>query len=178
MRAVAATDDPDLAHNDDNGGIKIVGYNAHEDEDMEAEQPWVTPQYFTTMQVPLQAGRLFMDDDDAGKASVSIVNASFAQHYFGSPQAALGHVINFGSNETPDNSTIVGVVGDTKHSGSSRSGEAHRVPVAVPVDTAELHHLHRAHLAAVRSRRKYHPHRHAADGLQAGAGPDCVPWTR
>jgi putative ABC transport system permease protein len=117
VRAVAATDDPDLAHNDDNGNIKIIGYNAREEEDMQAEQPWVTPQYFTTMQVPLQAGRLFMDDDDLGKASVSIVNASFAQHYFGSPQAALGHVINFGSNEAPDNSTIVGVVGDTKHSG-------------------------------------------------------------
>ena len=104
------------------------------------------------MQVPLQAGRLFMDEDDVGKASVSIVNASFAQHYFGSPQAALGHVINFGSNEQPDNSTIVGVVGDTKHSGSARSRPPYRVPVAVPGDTAELHYLRRAHLAASRSR--------------------------
>ena len=117
VKTVAATDDADLAHNDDSGNIKIVGYNAHEDEDMDTEQPWVTSQYFTTMQVPLQAGRLFTDDDDLGKASVSIVNASFAQHYFGSPQAALGHVINFGSTETPENSTIVGVVGDTKHQG-------------------------------------------------------------
>ena len=171
VRAVAATDDPDLAHNDDNGNIKIVGYNAHEDEDMQAEQPWVTPQYFTTMQVPLQAGRLFMDDDDLGKASVSIVNASFAQHYFGSPQAALGHVINFGSNEAPDNSTIVGVVGDTKHSGSARSGQAHRVPVAVSVAAAELHYLCRANLAASLRRRKHHPHCHAAVGLQAGTRP-------
>jgi predicted permease len=117
IRAVAATDDPDLSHNDDSGSVKIVGYNAHEDEDMQAEQPWVTPQYFTTMQVPLQAGRLFTDEDDVGKASVTIVNASFAQHYFGSPQASLGHVINFGTTEEPINSTIVGVVGDTKHQG-------------------------------------------------------------
>jgi len=117
VRAVAATDDPDLSHNDDTGNIKILGYNAREDEDMQVEQPWVTPQYFTTMQVPLQAGRVFTDEDDAGKAGVAIVNASFAQHFFGSPQAALGHVINAGSNEEPINSTIVGVVGDTKHQG-------------------------------------------------------------
>jgi putative ABC transport system permease protein len=117
VRAVAATDDPDLSHNDASGNVKIAGYSAREHEDMQAEQPWVTPQYFTTMEVPLQAGRLFTDEDDVGKASVTIVNASFAQHYFGSPQAALGHVINFGSTEEPMNSSIVGVVGDTKHQG-------------------------------------------------------------
>ena len=43
---------------------------------------------------------------------------AFAQHYFGSPQAAIGHVINFGPARTPSTtSTIVGVVGDTKHQG-------------------------------------------------------------
>jgi putative ABC transport system permease protein len=117
VRAVAATDDPDLSGNDDNGNIRIVGYNAREDEDMQAEQPWVTPQYFATMQVPILAGRAFTEQDAPGSENVAIVNASFAQHYFGSPQAALGHVVNFGSVQEPVNTTIVGVVGDTKHSG-------------------------------------------------------------
>jgi predicted permease len=114
---VAATDDPDLSGQDDNGNIRIVGYNASEDEDMRAEQPWVTPQYFATMQVPLLAGRVFTDDDTGGKDNVTIVNASFALHYFGTPQAALGRVVNFGSANEPRNTTIVGVVGDTKHQG-------------------------------------------------------------
>jgi predicted permease len=117
VRAVAATDDPDLAGEDESGNIRIVGYNAKEDEDMQVEQPWVTSQYFSTMQVPLLAGRLFSDDDIVGKDNVAIVNASFAQHYFGNPQAALGHVVNFGSVQEPANTTIVGVVGDTKHTG-------------------------------------------------------------
>jgi predicted permease len=117
VRNVAATDDPDLSGEDDNGGIRIVGYNATENEDMQAEQPWVTPQYFTTMQVPLLAGRVFTDDDIAGKDKVAIVNASFATHYFGTPQAALGRFVNFGSVSEPQNTTIVGVVGDTKHHG-------------------------------------------------------------
>ena len=117
VRNVAATDDPDLSGEDDNGGVRIVGYNATENEDMQAEQPWVTPQYFTTMQVPLLAGRVFTDDDIAGKDKVAIVNASFATHYFGTPQAALGRFVNFGSVSEPQNTTIVGVVGDTKHHG-------------------------------------------------------------
>jgi putative ABC transport system permease protein len=117
VRAVAATDDPDLSGSDDNGSIRIVGYNAKEDENMQAEQPWVTPEYFATMQVPLLAGRSFSDHDVPGTDNVVIVNASFAQHYFGTPQAALGHVVNFGSVEAPQNTTIVGVVGDTKHQG-------------------------------------------------------------
>src|SRR5262249_31688924 len=44
VRSVAATDDPDLSGADDNGNVRILGYNAREDEDMVAEQPWVTPQ--------------------------------------------------------------------------------------------------------------------------------------
>jgi predicted permease len=117
VRNVAASDDPDLYGSDVNGGIRILGYNAREDEDMHAEQPWVTPQYFTTMRVPLLAGRVFTDDDTVGKENVAIVNASLAQHYFGTPQAALGRVVNFGSVSQPQNTTIVGVVGDTKHHG-------------------------------------------------------------
>jgi predicted permease len=117
VRNVAATDDPDLSGEDDNGNVRILGYNAREDEDMQAEQPWVTPQYFATMQVPSLAGRVFSDDDIVRKDSVAIVNASFATHYFGTPQAALGHVVNLGSVSEPVNTTIVGVVGDTKHHG-------------------------------------------------------------
>jgi putative ABC transport system permease protein len=52
-----------------------------------------------------------------GTDNVAMVNASFAQHYFGTPQAALGHVVSFGSVAEPLNTTIVGVVGDTKHQG-------------------------------------------------------------
>ena len=48
-RAVAGTDDPDLANDNDSGNIVIAGYNDREDEDMDVEQPAVTPGYFATM---------------------------------------------------------------------------------------------------------------------------------
>jgi predicted permease len=117
VQNVAATDDPDLSGEDATGGVRIIGYNAHDNEDMQVEQPWVSPRYFATMAVPILAGRVFTESDGPGSESVAIVNGSFATHYFGSPQAALGRVVSFGSISDPQNSTIIGVVGDTKHQG-------------------------------------------------------------
>ena len=117
VRTVAATDDPDLYGDNTSGSVKIVGYNNSDSENMTAELPWVTPQYFATMQVPLLAGRVFTETDTAGAQSVAVVNASFANHFFGSPQAALGRFLTRDSKKDSSDSLIVGVVGDTKHQG-------------------------------------------------------------
>jgi len=114
-RSVAGTDDPDLANDNDDGNIVIAGYNERDDEDMEVEQPAVTPGYFATLQVPLLAGRDFTDDDGLGKPNVAIVNLAFARHFFGAPQNALGHFIGFGGSRGKKDTEIIGVVGDTRH---------------------------------------------------------------
>jgi predicted permease len=114
-RAVAATDDPDLANTNDDGNIVIAGYNEHEDEDMQAEMPAITPAYFAAMQTPLLAGRDFTDADDAGKPPVAIVNLAFARHFFGSPQNAIGRYLGFDGSRGKRDTEIVGVVGDTRH---------------------------------------------------------------
>ena len=116
VRGVAATNDPDLANDNQDGNISIAGYKAGEEENMQVEEPWVTPEYFTTMGVPFLAGRAFRADEPSGDHNVAIVNNSFARHYFGSPQAAIGRVLAFGSAPKDKYDTeIVGVVGDTKH---------------------------------------------------------------
>ena len=114
-RAVAGTDDPDLADTSDDGNIVIAGYNEHEDEDMQVEEPAVTPGYFVAMQVPLVAGREFTDEDVMGKPNVAIVNLAFARHYFGTPQNAIGRFLGFGGSRGKRDTEIVGVVGDTRH---------------------------------------------------------------
>ena len=115
-RAVAATDDPDLVNDNETGNVSIAGYKAAEGEDMQVEEPWVTPEYFTTMGIPVLAGRPFRDAEVSGEHNVAIVNDSFARHYFGSPQAAIGRTLAFGSApKSKFNTEIVGVVGDTKH---------------------------------------------------------------
>jgi putative ABC transport system permease protein len=114
-RAVAGTDDPDLANTNDSGNIVIAGYNDREDEDMDVEQPAITPGYFATMQTPLLAGRDFSDDDVMGKPNVAIVNVAFARHFFGNPQSAIGRFIGFGGSREKKDTEIIGVVGDTRH---------------------------------------------------------------
>jgi predicted permease len=116
VRSVAATDDPDLSGDDEDGDMAIAGYEQHEGEDLNVEQPWVTPTYFSTMQVPVLAGRPFNDEDTIGRRSVAMVNASFAKHFFRTPQDAIGRMIGADADaKTKFDIEIVGVVGDTKH---------------------------------------------------------------
>ena len=115
-KAVAGTDDPDLANTNSDTNVVIAGYNDREDEDMQVELPAVTPGYFTAMQTPLLAGRDFTDDDAPGKPNVAVVNLAFARHYFGSPQNALGHFLSLKGHQAKADTEIVGVVGDTRHS--------------------------------------------------------------
>lgn len=112
VRSVAATSDPELANDNTSGDIVIAGYHVKENEDMDVELPFVTPGYFSTLGIPLLAGREFTAGDAAQTQKVAVVNESFARHYFGSARNALGHYV--GRHDKPD-SLIVGVVRDSRH---------------------------------------------------------------
>ncbi len=117
IRGVGGTDDPELANNDEQSNITIAGRAAKPDDDVHVEMAAVTPAYFSTLNVPLLAGRTFTDQDVLGKANVAVVNAAFAKQYFGDPKTAVGHQIGRGSGpSTKTDIEIVGVVGDVKHS--------------------------------------------------------------
>jgi putative ABC transport system permease protein len=72
-----------------------------------------TPEYFTTMQIPILKGRAFTDQDKAGAARVVIVNETLARNYWPG-QEAIGKRIRF---DGPDNPwmEIVGVSKDVRH---------------------------------------------------------------
>lgn len=70
----------------------------------------VTPTYFTTMRVPLIAGRFFTDDDTADKPAVAIVDQAFVDRWYAG-QDVIGKRIGLESWEEPKWATIVGVVG-------------------------------------------------------------------
>ncbi|MBV8675259.1 MAG: ABC transporter permease [Acidobacteriaceae bacterium] len=117
IRSVGATNDEDLRGNNRSGDVDVSGYKPRPDEEFDVELPWVSAGYLETLGVPLIAGRTFNASDTATSQKVSVVNASFVKHYFGSPQAALGqHVSRSGNANRPTLDTvIVGVVGDVKH---------------------------------------------------------------
>ena len=118
VEAVGATDDPELADNGESGNISVQGYTAAEEEDMNAERPYVTPDYFAVLKVPLLAGRAFTDVDDATHPEVAVVNETLAKRFFGNPQNAIGRrLANGAGNKTKYDIEIVGVVRDYVHRG-------------------------------------------------------------
>jgi predicted permease len=83
----------------------------------------VGPDFFTTLGVPVLAGRDFADSDTAASPHVGIINEEFAKRFLPN-QNPLGHIIG------PDNGqysmTIVGVVKDHKY----RSIDEEPIPMA------------------------------------------------
>jgi putative ABC transport system permease protein len=79
------------------------------------ETQYVTPGYFSTLQIPLVRGRDFSSRDTATSPSVAIVNESFARRFW--PTAdAIGKRVNFNvdSKDKPDWHEVVGVVKDVR----------------------------------------------------------------
>ena len=115
VRSAAATSDPELADTGHSSNITIAGYQAADNEDMNAEHEKVSSGYFSTLQMPMIAGREFSDQDTIGTQQVAVVNESFARRYFQKPQEALGHYFCWGAGDVTPDIEIVGVVRDAKH---------------------------------------------------------------
>ncbi len=100
------------------GPIKVDGYRSTDNEPG-TFQDWVSPGFFSTVQIPLIAGREFTDNDRIGAQRVAVVDEAFVKHYFaGDVQAALAGSFQFrkgtssSSFPSPDGSDvrIVGVI--------------------------------------------------------------------
>jgi len=83
----------------------------------------VSPDYFHTLQIPLLQGRDFTDADTEQSLQVMIVSQAFAQKYFPG-ENVLGKKLKPGAGngkpEGPPWRTIVGVVGNIRHSATTR----------------------------------------------------------
>jgi predicted permease len=87
---------------------------------------YITPGYFSTLRIPLLAGRLVTEADSSVSERVAIVNLAFSRRFFDNP-SAIGY--HFKTADTVY--TIVGVVGDVaKQPGMERSSPIGTEPVA------------------------------------------------
>ncbi len=86
----------------------------------------ISPDYFRTLGTPLKLGRDFSEADRDGLPGVAIVNESFARHYFPN-EICLGRRVSSWVHKK-DWLTIVGVVGDTRHSMESEPSPEIYVP--------------------------------------------------
>ncbi len=108
---------------------------------------YVTPTYFSTLEIPLLAGRVFTDADGPKAEPVVVVNRTFARKFFGDLDP-VGR--SLGQLNGPS-LRIVGVVGDTLLSSAGQlnegsaplvSEEAAYVPAAQIVDGGFLARVH------------------------------------
>jgi predicted permease len=113
VESVGATWTLPLSGQDASRGFDIEGYTPAPNERTNSAFSAVSPRYFQTMEIPLKMGREFNDRDTAAGPGVIIVNDTFARRYFPGGDA-VGKRMRLKGEENPW-LTIVGVVGDVKH---------------------------------------------------------------
>jgi predicted permease len=91
-------------------GFIVEGYQRRPDEEIAFNVNAVTAGYFSTVGMPLIAGRALNEEDVARKTGVAVVNKSLAARYFGEWHQALGR--HFGL--TTADVEIVGIVADAR----------------------------------------------------------------
>ena len=73
----------------------------------------VSPEYFSTLRIPLHEGRVFTNEDMADRTAVAIVNEEMARRFWAG-QSPLGRRIRSGPGPRNAIQTIAGVVGDVR----------------------------------------------------------------
>ena len=97
--------------------------------DYDGDEQWraVSPGYFRTMQMPLQAGRGLTERDTASSPLVVVINAAMAKKYW-PKEEPLGKVIVIGRGLGPQFEEppreIVGIVGNVPETGLADHGES------------------------------------------------------
>ena len=97
--------------------VTIEGQTTPGEQGPDVEYRVATPDYFQTMRIPLRAGRLFTERDDAAAPPVALINQAMARRFWPAGDA-VDKRIKLGPNtETQAWITIAGVVGDVHHFG-------------------------------------------------------------
>jgi predicted permease len=114
VRSVAAARIATMAGETTSGTIRLEGEAAAGHERRSARSNLVGPGYFSTLGIPLAAGREFQTSDDAQAPKVAIVNETLAKKFFPG-RSPLGARVALGAgDETPPDIEIVGVVRNNK----------------------------------------------------------------
>ena len=95
----------------------VEGRSVPGEPGFDVEYRVAAPEYFAAMGIPLRAGRLFDDRDNANPGAVLVISESAARKFWGG-LSAVGRRVKLGANpERAPWITVVGVVGDVHHIG-------------------------------------------------------------
>src|SRR5881394_934644 len=99
-----------LTGTDMGSNITVEGRQNLDTDDRHVNYDAVSPNYFSTMRVPLLAGREFNAGDTAANTKVAIVNEAMAKEFFPNRNPIGMHFALGGGNDVKPNIEIVGVV--------------------------------------------------------------------
>ena len=109
---------PVLEDSTEGGDVTVESSSLRSSEEETANRylrNFVSPGYFSTMQIPVIAGRQFRPSDALPDSNVGIVNQTFVRHFLAGKDP-VGMHFGFGSgNAVKLDNTIIGVVADSKH---------------------------------------------------------------
>jgi predicted permease len=98
--------------------VDIDGKTLDRTEGHSASLRFITPGFFSSLKIPLYAGRNISDSDSGDRSSVAVVSESFASHFWPG-QSPLGRHFKFAFVDR----TVVGVVGEIRVRGIERNSE-------------------------------------------------------
>ena len=114
VQSITVSNTPIFADADRGFNISAEGYTAHAGDDMDVLADCIGPDYFSTLGIPLIAGREFTEADTASSPKTVIINQKLAQRFFAKRNPIGMHIVQ--GNGVPD-WEIVGVVADSKWDG-------------------------------------------------------------
>ncbi|MFZ0859061.1 MAG: ABC transporter permease [Candidatus Sulfotelmatobacter sp.] len=100
-----------LLNGDEMGDTVTVPGHATNWDEPNPDQNWISPGFFSTLKIPLLAGREFSEQDTATSQKVAIVDEAFVRHYLGGDVGqALRAQFDFSGRTGAKHIQIVGVV--------------------------------------------------------------------
>jgi predicted permease len=112
VRSVSLAEGALMTDSHNSSTVTVEGYEPKDGENLNPDLNAVGTQFFSTLGIPLLAGRDFTDADRTGAPKVAIVNETFARYFFGDKDPR-GRRIGFGRGASTD-IEIVGLVKDGK----------------------------------------------------------------
>ena len=112
VKAAGGVSNLPLSNSESIGFLWVEGYPNKDFQ--QAEGRGVTPHYFEAMEIPLIAGRYFIEADATGNGP-AIINQKFAATYFSNRNPIGGRIST--DEKHAHWSTVVGVVADVRHMG-------------------------------------------------------------
>ncbi len=111
---VAASQVPVLTGTDMGSNITIEGRQNLDTDDIHVNFDAVSPNYFSTMRIPLVSGREFNAGDTAKSTKVAIINEAMAKEFFPNRNPISAHFAPGGKHDANPELEIVGVVKNVK----------------------------------------------------------------